>query len=106
MSASFRLLIVLGFTLTATRAYAGPVAVPLSVFSPSATLIEFDTIAAGDQITTQYSGLGVTFSNVFANHWASIYYPSPMQGSNFYAACGSSSSVGVSRPFCRAVGRM
>lgn len=59
-------LFAIGVVLGAPSASAVPMAVGPGAFSPSDTLITFDTIANDVEITSQFAGLGLTVSGVTA----------------------------------------
>ena len=58
----FGMIIVVAI-ISSGSAYALPVVVGLGAFSGSETVIDFESIASGEAITTQFLADGVTFSN-------------------------------------------
>ena len=64
---AFSLVTLLVF-LTLPEVFASPVAIDISTFSGNETVITFDSIAHGEEITTQFTELGTTFSGgLFSN---------------------------------------
>lgn len=61
-------LVTLLVLLTLPEVFASPVAIDISTFSGNETVISFDPIAHGEEIMTQFTGLGATFSGgLFGN---------------------------------------